>query len=193
MDVTEALRGLRAVRHYSERPVPEEMVRGWLDAARWCGSSRNSQPWRFVVVRERETRDALARLGDHTAHLARAPVVVVLAATEGPFPFATVFDLGRVAQSLQLAAHRDGLGSCVAVFEPAARIERARVILHVPPDMRLDAAIAFGWPTPAPVIDADGPAPSPPGRLPLEALVSWGRYGTSSSGNVKPIRSRSKN
>ena len=182
MELIAALRSLRAVRDYDATPVPDEMLDRWLDAARWCGSSRNSQPWRFVVVRDEQTRRVLAGLGDHAAHLANAPVVVVVAGVEGPYPFSTVFDLGRVAQSLMLAAHADGVGSCIAVFEPAENIDRARRALSVPDDMRVDLALGFGHPA------RGDPRPNRPGegtyrrgRLPLADLIRRQRYDSSSS------------
>ena len=176
--VEAALTRLRAVRRYADVPVGDELVAGWLEAARWCGSSRNSQPWRFIVVRDPALRTQLARLGDHASHLAEAPVVVVVAAVDGPFPFSTVFDLGRVAQSLMLAAHADGVGSCIAVFGPPENMDRARALLGVPAEVRVDLAIGFGVPAvgTAPT-EPTGDRPSPPGRRPLEDLVSWERYG----------------
>lgn len=175
VEVTSALRSLRAVRRYDDRPVADDLVESWLESARWCGSSRNSQPWRFVVVRESATRRSLAGLGDDAGHLAAAAVVVAVAAVPGPYPFSTVFDLGRVVEVLQLAAHADGVGSCVAVFEPAANIDRARRLLKVPDGMRLDLAVGFGWPTvPDREPAVDGVTT---GRLPLSALVSRERLG----------------
>jgi nitroreductase len=180
MEVTDALRGLRSTRYFSGRQVPIERVSDWLETARWCGSSRNSQPWRFVVVRDPRTKCQLAQLGDDAEHLASAPVVVALAAVEGPYPFSTVFDLGRVAQSLMVSAHANGVRSCVAVFGPAERIDTARRLLDVPQELRLDLAISFGYPLRSPVggraRSAAGP-PSPADRLPFTSIVSWERFG----------------
>ena len=174
-----SLRMLRAVRHYADDALDEEMVHGWLESARWCGSSRNSQPWRFIVVDDPASRRELAGLGEHAHHLAEAPLVIVLAADPGPFPFSTVFDLGRVAQSLMLAAAADGVGSCIAVFEPPANMDRARSLLSIPDGIRVDLAIGFGRAT-----TGDGPPsvppperPSPPGRRSLAEVAYRGVWG----------------
>lgn len=178
--VVEELRGLRSCRTYLDGPVAEASVQTWLDAARWCGSSRNSQPWRFVVVRDAAVREELAGLGDHTGHLAVAPVVIVLASIDGHFPFSRAFDLGRVAQSLMLAAAGEGVGSCIGVFEPPSNMDRARELLGIPAELHVDLAIGFGWPAPRGPATVDAASPSPSGRLPLAALVSYERYGTTS-------------
>jgi len=51
----------RSIRGYDEsREVSEEAVRVILDCARWAPSGGNGQPWEFVVVRDKETRDKIA-------------------------------------------------------------------------------------------------------------------------------------
>ncbi len=176
----ETVRRLRAVRHYRDASVPDSAVAEWLESARWCGSSKNSQPWRFIVIRSRRTLDALSKLGTHAGHLATANVAVAVVMMEGPYRFSTIFDLGRVVQNLMLAAHADGVGSCVAVFEPAQNIAHACSILGVPADARLDLAVAFGFAEER--YAATNARPSPPGRLPLGRLVFVERYGISAEG-----------
>jgi nitroreductase len=170
-------RSLRSVREYDDADVGDDLVLGWLETARWSGSSRNSQPWRFVLVRDPATRAELSLLGDSTAHLGRAPLVVVVAAVEGPFPFSTAFDLGRVSHSLMLGAAADGICSCVGVFEPADNIARARQLLGIRDPFRVELAIAFGRPAGSVRDRADPGTRSPRGRLSLSDLVSWEWFG----------------
>src|SRR5262245_3226390 len=82
----ELLRGRRAIRRYAARDVADELVTAVLDMARHAPSSMNGQPWAFVVVRESETKRALARLKNRyrppeksaypADFLAEAPVIV---------------------------------------------------------------------------------------------------------------------
>lgn len=169
--VARAQRSLRAVRHYVDRPVDPDLVNGWLETARWCGSSRNSQPWRFFVIRNRRTLGELAILGECSTHLADASLAIVISAVDGPYPFSTTFDLGRVSQSLMLSAHADGVGSCIAIFEPDDNVQRARNLVGVPMSMACNLAIGFGYASEAPA--ESGPRPSPPGRLALRDLVAF--------------------
>ena len=68
LSVTEAVRAKRAVRAYSAEPVPEEVVRAILNAGRRAQSSKNDQPWIFVVVRQREQLQRLSTAGTYAAH-----------------------------------------------------------------------------------------------------------------------------
>jgi coenzyme F420-0:L-glutamate ligase / coenzyme F420-1:gamma-L-glutamate ligase len=56
----EVLRTRRSIRRYQNRPVREETVAQLLTAAMWAPSAHNRQPWRFVVIEVRETREQLA-------------------------------------------------------------------------------------------------------------------------------------
>lgn len=53
MQATEFLRTLRAVRRFSARPIPEDVLLGIIEVARWTGSAKNIQPWELVVVEDR--------------------------------------------------------------------------------------------------------------------------------------------
>ncbi|MBL1073678.1 nitroreductase family protein [Nocardia sp. 2] len=163
----ESLMSLRAVRHYRADPVPRELVERIVAAARWTGSARNRQPWRFVAVTTPEARTALSHCGAYALHLATAPVVLVLASTENTFSD-TLFDMGRVTQSLCLAAHELGLASCPTTFHPQDNITRVAQLLELPGTWLPRHAIALGYPAPAP-----SPSAIPTGRLPVAELLRW--------------------
>ena len=77
-DRTSFLRSLRAVRSFRPDAVPGEVVDDVLNVARWSGSASNKQPWEIVVIRDRETLDALAAVEGYADHLAGAPLGIVL-------------------------------------------------------------------------------------------------------------------
>lgn len=51
----------RSIRRYTDRPVPEDVIRRILEAGRWGPSAHNRQPWRFAVLVDANTKQALAR------------------------------------------------------------------------------------------------------------------------------------
>jgi nitroreductase len=162
MDVLEAIRTKRATRQFTSQPVPDDTIRRIVDAGRRSQSSKNDQPWTFVVVRDRETLKQLSECGRYAGHLAGAAFAVALIATPG-----YDFDQGQAAAYLQLAAWDLGVGSCIAsIHEP----ERARAILGAPGELQFDTAISFGYPAQPPA------APRPGGRKPLDEVVRWERW-----------------
>ncbi|WP_028932250.1 nitroreductase family protein [Pseudonocardia spinosispora] len=161
------LRSPRSVRHFSQLPVPEEYIGRILDAARWTGSARNRQPWRFRAVSDRATRTALSRLGEYAGHLAGAPLVlVVLSEDNGRAD--TEFDVGRISQTVVLAAHALGLGSCLATLYPPANVDAAARLLRVGSMWLPHHAISIGWPAPN---TSTGSSAIPVGRRSVDDLL----------------------
>ncbi|HEY3189589.1 MAG TPA: nitroreductase family protein [Solirubrobacteraceae bacterium] len=62
MDLYEAMRTTFACREFTDEPLPDETLVSILDRARFAPSGGNRQGWRVIVVRDRPTREALARL-----------------------------------------------------------------------------------------------------------------------------------
>jgi nitroreductase len=166
------LASCRSVRRFADRPVEAELIDRIVEAARWTGSARNRQPWRFVVVEDRAVRRELSTLGLYAQHLAGAPVVLVLlSADDGRRD--TAFDLGRVAQSLGLAAHALGLGSCLATLFPDDNVAEAGRLLGVEAGWVAHHALSLGWPEAAPPDgDAGGRSAIPTGRLGVAELLT---------------------
>ena len=61
-DALNAIRHVRQTRAYTGEPVDPAALDQILEVARWSGSSANSQPWRFVLIEERETIDRIAEI-----------------------------------------------------------------------------------------------------------------------------------
>jgi nitroreductase len=137
MDTFLAIASRREVRDYDGRPVPDDVVRRILDAGRLAGSSGNRQPWRFVLVSD---RDALAGAVYEPENVRQAPLVVaIVVAGKGPI----AFDTGRCAQNMLLAAWNEGVGgSPNGVSDP----EAAACIVGVGEDEKLQIVLSFGYP-----------------------------------------------
>src|SRR5512135_942255 len=78
MNISEAIKTMRAVRQYTERNVPDQVVTTILRAGQWAGSAKNVQPWKFIVIRNRDTLQRLARCGSYASHLKEAPCAIVV-------------------------------------------------------------------------------------------------------------------
>ena len=146
--LTDFLRSLRAVRAFQRKPVPDDVVQDILDVARWSGSASNRQFVEIVVVRQRETLQALASLGGYVGHLRNAALGMLLV-VPGEWPEGETFDEGRLAERIMLGAWAHGVGSSVGWFSPEGRKDAKR-ILGVPPKPVVRTAISLGYPAVAP-------------------------------------------
>ncbi len=176
MDAYRCIVTKRDLRTFTDRPLPAAVLRKILTAGRMSGSSRNRQPWHFIVVRDRARLQALAAFGRFAQHLATAAAAVVVVVDDP----AALFDAGRCAQNMMLAAWAFGVASCPATLH---RAEEAKAFLGVPPDRVLAVALSLGYPHPrgrGPIERAALRILAGRGRRPLSSLVSWERYGASS-------------
>lgn len=165
------IRTKRDARAYADRPLPEETLHRILQAGRMAGSAKHAQPIRFVVLRARARKEALAACGDYTAQIPSAPIVVALVtlpdAGQWDADRAISFDAGRAAQNMMLAAWAEGVVSCPVTMH---RHEDAATVLGVPAGHRVTWAIGFGYPA------DDGARREPRPRLPLAAYVHEDRW-----------------
>jgi nitroreductase len=170
VEVSEAIRTKRAVRRFEDRPLPEDVILAILNAGRRAQSSKNMQPWHYIVVRKREHLQALSKLGTYAGHLAGATVGIVLVTVDPATRWSVMFDSGQSAAYMQLAAWDLGVGSCLAtIYEPA----QAKALLGVPDEMDVTIAISFGYPT------AEEAQPRPlkrGGRRALADVVHWDQW-----------------
>lgn len=170
--LTRVMRRLRAVRHFADEPVADELVNEILAVARWTGSAQNLQPWRFLVIREPGTLRQLAELMPNAPQVGRAPlaIAVVMPADRAVLH---AYDEGRVTERILLAAAALGLGAAVGWVDPDAREEAARM-LGIPEDRLLRSVVAIGHPA----LEAARPRSRPgTARLPLDELVHRERWG----------------
>lgn len=164
---------IRVVRDFADRSIEEEKLERILNAGRRAGSSKNLQRWAFVVVRDRERLEKLARVGHFAQPIAGAALAIALV-TPDPHaedaPMSVVFDLGRAAQNMVLAAWDLGIGSVpTTVYEHDA----ARELLGYPDDHHCEYVLAFGYPADASVLSAPK---KPGGRAPLDDIVHHERW-----------------
>jgi nitroreductase len=175
MDIERAIKTMRAVRQYTDRTVTEDVITRILEAGRWAGSAKNTQPWKFIVIRERQTLDGLADCGNYASHLREAPLAIVLLTEATP---RADFDSGRAIQNMMLAAWNAGVGSCIASMH---REGAAKRILGIPDTVKLQQVIAFGYPRPGVIPTIEGKplkdVLATTGRKPLEDLVYRRKWG----------------
>jgi nitroreductase len=150
--VARAIASVRVIRDFADRPLDPADIDRILQAGRHAGSSKNLQRWTFIVCRDRAQLRELAKVGPWAGHLAGAAVAIALV-TPDPrgaldprgdgAPLSIMWDLGRAAQNMVLAAWELGIGSVPAtVYEH----DLARELLGYPADQHCEYLLSFGYP-----------------------------------------------
>lgn len=138
-DTYRAILGLRAIRDFRAEPLAKAHLDQILEAARWTGSSKNRQRWSFVVITAKDRLEGLATHGDFTQPIRESAATVVLVQEPG----GNMFDIGRAAQNIMLAADALGVASCPVTLH---RDDDARAFLGAPDGTEVRYAVALGYP-----------------------------------------------
>jgi len=187
MDLMELIKTRRSIRKYKTTLVDDSIIESVLEAARWAPSWKNSQCWRFIVVRDDAIKNKLAgtliaasglgEVNPSDSAVRGAPVVIVTCAELGKSgynggeaatdkgDFWYMFDAGLAAQNLMLAAHSLGMATVPAGLFDA---EQAASILQVPEGFCVVMITPLGYP------DRE---PKPVPRKELADLVYYDAYG----------------
>lgn len=173
-DFLDLLAGQRQTRAFTDEPVSDADLHSLLEVMRWTGSAGNSQPWKFIVVRDPETKESLSESVDSMSWIAKTPLVLVVVVEEGKGS-TRMHDLGRMDERILLAAQALGLGAGIVSFWNAEAKERGRAVLHLPDGWTLFSAVGIGHPAKPAASAKNG------GRKPLDELVNWNTFGEGES------------
>jgi nitroreductase len=180
MDVMQAIKERRSVRHYKSDPVKPEDLQAILEAARQAPSWANTQCWKFIVVRDPATKAKLAGAlnpgNPATAAITEAPIVIAACAEIGKSGFKRgevmtdkgdwfMFDAGIAMQNMALAAYSLGLGTVHVALVDA---KKAAEVLGLPPGIVFVEMMPLGHPNEQPRVIP---------RKDLSEIVFYEKYG----------------
>ena len=173
MDFFSVIEKRRSIRKYRADPVSDEDLKRVLEAGRLAPSGGNRQPWSFVVVRERQTKDALAIASSNQGFIAQAFVVIVVLSDPSAYP-KTSLQSSRIGykqdpmiavEHMALAATALGYGTCwIGAFKEG----EVKKIVNAPEYLTAIALLPIGVP------DEDLPAKP---RKPLSEIAYSEIYG----------------
>ena len=130
MQLDDCIKGRRSVRSFKDEPVSKEKIEAVLEAGVWAASGMNRQPWRFIVIEDKniiksvsdETKKVVSRVMPQVGNrfdtkediiCYNAPVLLLIC-TEDDKTFANINlrDSVLAAENIFLKAHELGLGAC---------------------------------------------------------------------------------
>lgn len=161
MTLSEAIHTQRAIRHFKPDPLDDDLIEQMIEAATRAPNGGNRQPWRFIVVKDRETKAKLGELFDQLGEVrpggapdrtpwANVPVLIVICSYTAPGeheqgPLAGAASILPAVQNLLLTARSLGIGT-VLTTRWHAREAECRAILGLPDTAQIHVIVPAGWP-----------------------------------------------
>jgi nitroreductase len=169
MQTWDAITSRRNVRAFTDQPVSAEQLDRILEAGRRAPSSRNTQPWDFVLVTDRGQLQQLSKVWVGGGHVATSAATIALVTGDDGQPGRRPqFDLGQVTMSIMLAAADLGIGSGHSAVGDQ---DLARQVLGLPPDRTCEFLISLGYPADRPLAPI-----ARPDRRPFDEVVHRGHW-----------------
>jgi len=143
-DFLEILKKRRSIRKFSSQAIPQDIIEKIIDCARFAPTARNLQPWKFVVVRDRDTLIKLSEItSPNGTFIKDANVCIVVCCQDTKYYLedgcsATVYIL--------IASFCLGLGSCWIAGDKKPYVEEISSLLNIPQDYKIVSLVALGYP-----------------------------------------------
>jgi nitroreductase len=149
MKTFDAISQRRSVRKYKDKKIPAKIVENILRAGMSAPSAHNEQPWRFIVVENKEKLLSASKISPYAGMAAKAPLAILVCCdtnflkTEGFWPQ----DLSAAIQNMLLASVDLGLGAVwTGVYPREELIAGHRKLFSLPENIIPFAFIVFGYP-----------------------------------------------
>jgi nitroreductase len=171
LETWDAITARRNIRTFADRPIDEETLDRILEAGRRAPSSRNWQPWDFVLVTDRGQLRELStvwRGGGHIAGAAAAVAFVTDGFDDDHQRMTAQYDLGQATMAMMIAAADRGIGTGHSAVGDQ---DKARQILGFPDGKRLAYIIDMGYPGDRPLAPI-----RKPDRRPFDEVVHRGHW-----------------
>ncbi|WP_035274636.1 nitroreductase family protein [Desulfogranum japonicum] len=141
----------RSVRQFTTQPVDDALIQDLLQAAMAAPSAMQKDPWRYIVVRQREILKEMARLLPHGRMLRSCRVALIACGDRGQVHDGEesflLQDVSASIENILLAATILGLGSCWVGLHPRKeRMAAFSALLQLPENVIPVSGIALGWP-----------------------------------------------
>ncbi|MBN1274021.1 MAG: nitroreductase family protein [Candidatus Aminicenantes bacterium] len=171
MSILDIIKKRQSIRKYKNESIPEDVMNRVLEAARLAPSGKNLQPWKFIIVKEKNLKNKLIPACLGQSFIAEAPVIIAACAypdqcyaKQGRYMKSWPIDVAIALEHLILQACEEGLGTC---WIGAFKEDEVKEILNVPEDVKILALTPLGYPDEEPALR---------GRKSLEEIISYDRY-----------------
>ena len=149
MDAIDGILTRRSIRKYTNKSIPDEVIKELLEAGVSAPSAGNQQPWQFIIIDNREVLDEASQVLPNGKLLKDANKAILvcgdlnLETHKGYWPI----DCSAATQNILLAAHAKGLGACwLGIYPREERVENLKKLFKTPEHIIPFSVISLGFP-----------------------------------------------
>ena len=172
--ILELIKNRRSTRRFKPDEVPEEDLMAVLEAARWAPSGENFQPWKFIIIKNKQTMEKIVDIIPYKKYqkfLMNAPILIVVVVNPRKSIW-HIIDGALATQNLMLEAWARGLGTCFSAWWPTVPVKtlaKIKEFLKIPEKWIIITMTPLGYPIDPPEKAFRLPAE----RKPLEKMIVY--------------------
>ncbi|MFA5744308.1 MAG: nitroreductase family protein [Candidatus Nanoarchaeia archaeon] len=151
MEAIKCINSRRSIRKYKNKKIPANIIKQLITAGMNAPSAYNSQPWIFILIKNKKTMQAIVDAKGGSQFITSAPLVIACCYDESKTPdkFHNIENVSLAAENILLAAHSLGLGACyLGAFDPEnPKVEKSiSKALKLPKNIHLVCILSVGYP-----------------------------------------------
>ncbi len=133
----------RSIRNYQTAEIPEDVLEELIDCARLAPTARNTQPWEFIIIKDKDTLDNIGRLASHGPFIKDAAACIIVCSDDYDY---FLEDCSAATENILVAAQSLGIGSCWVAGHGKKYAEQIKEMLNIPKDIHVVSLIPLGYP-----------------------------------------------
>lgn len=146
MELLSEIQNRRSVKEFSPEEVDESSLNRILDAGRLAPSAKNRQPWRFIVIKDNEKKEAIKNASHGDDRFTQAPVAIVACTTNIGYrmpngELSYPIDISFAVSFMMLQAEHENLGTTVITTYQEEKIKN---LLTIPYSMKVVMVLLIG-------------------------------------------------
>ncbi len=169
MDLLPEILSRQSIKKFKSEPVEKDSLNRILEAGRRAPSAKNRQPWRFIIIDEKDLREKIERAAFGQEHVGQAPIIIAACSTNIDYvmpngQLSYPIDITFAVSFMMLQAEHEGLGTCVITTYDEREIKE---LLTVPYSMKVVMLLLVGHPQ---------ERPFPESRKPIKRICSYNHW-----------------
>lgn len=151
MNTLDCIKTRRSIRLFLDKGIPHDTIEKIIDSGLNAPSSRNCQPWHFIVIKDDNTKKRIANLKEeeNRNHILTAPILIIVCVDKDKSPSRFVEDGVCASQNILLATNDLNLGSVYVTGSNPTKPEVAKniqEILNLPDNITPITILPIGYP-----------------------------------------------
>ena len=137
----------RSIRKFTDQSIPVDLLKKLIASGMNAPSARNTQPWHFIIIKERDTINRMIEICPNGSLMKGADAAILVLGDLNETDEMFVIDCAAAVQNILLAVHEEGLGACwIGVYPREHRVKGITELFELPGHIVPHSLIAVGYP-----------------------------------------------